>query len=83
MSVNEIKKKIGIEAAWNDLVYKKFVSKLEIDEIKIKNKINELLSKNKERNVYLISEILFNAKNNEDVQKKYTLIEKSITEVRF
>ena len=38
-------KKIGIEAAWNDLIYKKYVSKLEIDEIKIKNKINELLSK--------------------------------------
>ena len=83
LSFDEIKKKIGIEAAWNDLIYKKYVSKLEIDEIKIKNKINELLSKNKEHNVYLISEILFNTENYEEVQKKYKLIEKSISEVGF
>jgi len=83
LSFDEIKKKIGIEAAWNDLVYKKYVSRLEIDEIKIKNRINELLSKNKEHNVYLISEILFNAENYENVQKKYKLIEKSILESGF
>ena len=83
LSFDEIKKKIGIEAAWNDLVYKKYVSKLEIDEIKIKNRINELLLKNKEHNVYLISEILFNAESYEDVKKKYKLIEKSILESGF
>ena len=83
LSFNDIKKKIGIEAAWNDLIYKKFVSKLEIDEIKIRNKINKLLSKNKDRNVYLISEILFNAESQEDVKKKYKLIEKSILESGF
>ena len=59
LSFKEVKDKIQIEAAWNDLIYKKYASKLEIDEIKIKNKINELLSKNKEHNVYLLSEILF------------------------
>ena len=69
LSFNEIKKKIAIEAAWNDLIYKKYASRLEIDEIKIKNKINELLSKKKEHNVYLISEILFNAESYEDVKK--------------
>ena len=83
LSFDEIKKKIEIEAAWNDLIYKKYVSKLEIDEIKIKNKINELLSKNKEHNVYLISEILFNTESFEEIQKKYKLIEKSILEVGF
>ena len=83
LSFEEIKKKIGIEAAWNDLVYNKYVSKLEIDEIKIKKKISELLSKNKEHNVYSISEILFNTETNEDVKKKYKLIEKSISEVGF
>lgn len=83
LSFDEIKKKIGIEAAWNDLIYKKYVSKLEIDEIKIKNKINELLSKNKEHNVYLISEIFFNTESYDEIQKKYKLIEKSISEVGF
>ena len=83
LSFEEIKKKIEIEAAWNDLIYQKYVSKLEIDEIKIKNKINELLSKKNEQNVYLISEILFNTENYEEIQKKYKLIEKSISEVGF
>ena len=83
LSFDEIKKKIQIEAAWNDLIYKKYVSKLEIDKIKIKNNINELLSKNKEHNVYLISEIMFNTESFEEIQKKYKLIEKSIIEVGF
>ena len=83
LSFDEIKKKIQIEAAWNDLIYKKYVSKLEINKIKIKNNINELLSKNKEHNVYLISEILFNTESFEEIEKKYKLIEKSILEVGF
>ena len=83
LSFDEIKKKIEIEAAWNDLIYKKYVSKLKINKIKIKNNINELLSKNKEHNVYLISEILFNTESFEEIQKKYKLIEKSILEVGF
>ena len=83
LSFDEIKKKIEIEAAWNDLIYKKYASKLEIDEIKIKNKINALLSKSKKHNVYLISEILFNAESYDEIQKKYKLIKKSISEVGF
>ncbi len=83
LSFDEIKKKIEIEAAWNDIIYSKYISKLEIDKIKIKNKINDLLSKNKEHNVYLISEIMFNTDSFEEIQKKYKLIEKSISEVGF
>ncbi len=83
LSFDEVKQKISIEAAWNDLIYKKYVSKLEIDEIKIKKKINELLLKEKESDIYLISEILFNAENYEDVKKKYKLIEKSILDSGF
>ena len=83
LSFDEIKKKIQIEAAWNDLIYKKYVSKLEINKIKIKNNINELLSKNKQHNVYLISVILFNTERFEEILKKYKLIEKSILDVGF
>jgi len=83
LSFEEVKNKIQIEAAWNDLIYKKYASKLEIDEIKIKNKVKELLSKNKEHNVYLISEILFNIENYEELKKKYKLIKKSISELGF
>jgi len=83
LSFDDVKQKISIEAAWNDLIYKKYISKLEIDEIKIKKEINELLLKKKESNLYLISEILFNAESYEDVKKKYKLIEKSISDSGF
>ena len=83
LSFDDVKQKISIEAAWNDLIYKKYISKLEIDEIKIKKEINELLLKKKESNLYLISEILFNAENYEDVKEKYKLIEKSISDSGF
>jgi len=83
LSFDDVKQKISIEAAWNDLIYNKYFSKLKIDEIKIKKKINELLLKEKETDVYLISEILFNAENYEDVKKKYKLIEKSISDSGF
>ena len=42
-----------------------------------------MLLKEDESNVYLISEILFNAENYEDVKEKYKLIEKSILESSF
>ena len=78
-----IEKKITIEIAWNDLIYKKFGNKLEIDELKIKKKIKKILSNSKEQNIYSISEILFSAENFNEIQKKYKLIEKSILETGF
>ena len=78
-----VKKKINIEAAWNDLVYQKFGNRIEIDEEKIKNKINKFILNRKEQNTYLISEILFTAENYEDLKKRYEKINKSILEVGF
>ena len=76
-------KKINTEAAWNDLVYQKFGSRIEIDEEKIKNKIKKFILNKKEQNMYLISEILFTAENYEDLKKKYEKINKSILEEGF
>ena len=78
-----VKKKINIEAAWNDLVYQKFGNRIEINEQKIKNKINKFILNRKEQNTYLISEILFTAENYEDLKKKYEKINKSILEAGF
>ena len=46
-----VKKKINIEAAWNDLVYQKFGNRIEIDEQKMKNKINKFILNKNEQNV--------------------------------
>tara|TARA_Y100001970_G_scaffold275876_1_gene377742 strand:+ start:242 stop:1171 length:930 start_codon:yes stop_codon:yes gene_type:complete len=83
LDYDDIKKKISIEAAWNDLIYKLFSKRIIIDEEKIKKKIDKLKSSSNELNVYLLSEILFTAENYEDLQKKNKLIKKSIKDVGF
>ncbi len=83
LDIENIEKKIKIEVAWNDLIYKKFGNRLKIDEQKIKNKIRNIISDSKEQTLYFISEILFSVENYADLQKKYELIEKSILEIGF
>ena len=80
---DEVKKKIVIEAAWNDLIYTKYINKIQIDEQKIKKKINKLISDKKRQNVYLLSEILYNENNAENNENKYKLIKKSINKIGF
>ena len=43
LDINDIEKKISIEVAWNDVIYKKFRNRLKIDELKIKNKIKKTM----------------------------------------
>ena len=83
LKFEDIEKKISIEAAWNDLVYKKFANRIELNELKIKNKIKKDMLNRKEQNIYSISEILFTAENFEELQKKNKSIEKSILEIGF
>ena len=79
----DIEKKISIEAVWNDFIYIKFANRIKINELKIKNEIKKIVLDRKEQNSYFISEILFAAENYEELQKKYTSIEKSILEIGF
>ena len=83
LNFENIEKKIGIEAAWNDLVYMKFGNRIKINELEIKNEIKKNILDRKEQNSYFISEILFTAENYEKLQKKYKSIEKSILEIGF
>ena len=83
LKYEDIKKKISIEAAWNDLIYKKFSKRIEIDEEGIKKKINKIISETEEQNVYKLSEILFTSENYDDLQKKYKVIKNSIIEIGF
>ena len=83
LNFKDIENKIGIEAAWNDLVYMKFANRIKINELEMKNEIKKNILDRKEQNSYFISEILFTAENYEKLQKKYKLIEKSILEIGF
>ena len=83
LNFKDIENKIGIEAAWNDLVYMKFANRIKINELEMKNEIKKNILDRKEQNSYFISEILFTAENYEKLQKKYKSIEKSILEIGF
>lgn len=76
-----VKKKIKIEAAWNNLIYLKFFSQVKINKDGIrKNVINnrKILSQS-----YLLSEILFKVSELNDLDKKYKKITKMIENEGF
>ena len=62
-SINEIKKKIDLELYWNEIIFEKYNSQVEIDKGLFIDKINNM--KNKEQKEYFLSEIVFIKKKNE------------------
>jgi peptidyl-prolyl cis-trans isomerase SurA len=78
LGIEYIKNKISIEAIWNELIYKKFNSKVKINKDKI---INEV--KNNPDVKMLLSEIVFQVKNKNDLDKKYKEIKKDIQNEGF
>ena len=76
---NTIKKKIKIEMLWNQLIYDKYKQNVKIDR---KSIINEL-KKNDKQTEFLLSEILFNVNDNENLKDKLNLIKNSINKISF
>ena len=78
LKIEDIKKKIEIESTWNELIYTKYSSLVQIDEEKLKEKLrnqkpNDIIS-------YFLSEIVFENISNKN---KYNLIKESIKEIGF
>jgi peptidyl-prolyl cis-trans isomerase SurA len=81
LKISDIKKKITIDALWNELIIKKYDSKVAINEATIKKGIlNNSKIQSKE---YRLSEITFEIVNKEEIEKKYNEIVKSIDEIGF
>ena len=81
LKISDIKKKITIDALWNELIIKKYASKVAINEAAIKKEIlNNSKIQSKE---YQLSEIIFEIVNKEEIEKKYNEIVKSIDEIGF
>ena len=82
LTIRQIKKKIEIESTWNQFIYDKFKSQIIIDkdniEKIIKNKINNQTNKS-----FLLSEILFQKKNAQNIEEQINLIKTSIKEIGF
>ena len=76
---NTIKKKITVEVMWNQLIYKKYSHSVKVSREAI---LNNLKNKNKQKE-FLLSEILFNVNENENLDKKFEFIKKKIETTNF
>ena len=83
LELKEVLKKIAIEKNWNILIYEKFRNKINIDSDKIKKNLElEFSIANKER-LFLLSEIVFNPKNQKEFDENYQKILNTIKEKGF
>ena len=80
LDFEKVKNKLEIEALWNELILKKFSSKVKINEKAIRERI-------KDNNVflksYLLSEISFEVSNLQELNKKFQEISKVINDKGF
>ena len=76
---NMIRKKITLEMLWNQLIYTKYKKNVKIN----KQLIIDDLKKNDKQSEFLISEILFNINENENVNDKLNDINNSIEKNDF
>ena len=80
-SLDDVREKIKIEIAWNELIYFKYKNQLNIDTEKFKFKINQL--DNEVIREYKLSEIVFSKKKGETLQNQIDLIKSNISEIGF
>ena len=75
-----VKKKLEIEALWNELIIFKFSSKVKIDEKKLKD---EIIKNNSFLKSYLMSEISFEVSNIKNLENKFLEISNVINNKGF
>ncbi len=80
IDLQNVKEKMIIEAMWNELVFKKYSSKIKIDKKEIEK---EILANKNEVISYHLYEILFSDTNNSGIEKKFKEIQKVIKDSSF
>ena len=81
IDINIVKKKITIEAIWNQIIFSKFSNQVKLDKDELKKRILKI--KNEKNKRYFLSEILFNVVVKSDLEKKYNEIKDSISKIGF
>jgi peptidyl-prolyl cis-trans isomerase SurA len=81
LTINDIKTKITIDALWNELIIQKYKNQISINETQIKKEI--LKNSKVQSKEYQLSEIIFEVKSKEEIQRKYNEVVKSINEIGF
>ena len=79
LNTEKINDKLIIESMWNSLIVNKFIKDVKINEEKIKKEINEVNFQYE----YDLSEIVFELKENENINDKYLLIKNKIKQDSF
>ena len=83
LNLNDVLKKLAIENNWNSLIYERYKNQINIDEDKIKENLEVEFTNNKTEKLFLLSEILFTAKNKEDFDINYKKILNTIQKKDF
>ncbi len=78
-----VRKKLQIEALWNQLVYDKFNKNIKIDKKFLRERILKQYEKNSKKYKYNLSEIFFTEDINENLDDKLKNISLSISEIGF
>ena len=82
LEVDEVGEKILIETLWNQLIFNKFNKNININENKLKIKLKKKLKKNKIEE-FNLSEIIFEIKSSEKLEKKRKKISNFINDNGF
>ena len=80
LKLDDVYRKIEIEAVWNQMIYQKFKDKIFIDEGQLKEKI---LNNPTEVESLNLSEIVINLDNKNEINKKYDELMKNINKYGF
>lgn len=82
LTIEDIVKKIEIEATWNQLIYQKYKNIIDVDTKLLKEKIGTN-KKSIDKKSYLLSEILFKNSKKKSFNETFLKIEESIKEIGF
>lgn len=80
-NLEQVKEKVRMELFWNELVFSKYKNQINIDKEKLEKKVKNIV--NNDQKEYLISEIIFNKKKDQEIKNLITQIKKSILEIGF
>ena len=69
LSIEIISAKLAIEKAWNRLIFEKFNQFINLDELRLKKELEKNLSQPQTQSKYLISEIIFQSKDDKEYQE--------------
>jgi len=83
LDLKDVLKKLAIESNWNALIYKKYKDQINIDKDKIKKNLELRSSIAKTEKLFLLSEIVFTAKNKEEYDDGYKKIIDTIKKKDF